>query len=1029
MYRGMIIIAGIGLEVLWLAGAGWAQINPDGSLGSEASRLVPDALIHGDQGILIEGGALRDTLLFHSFSDFNVLEQQRVYFSNPTGISDIIGRVTGSNPSQILGLLGVEGSANLWLVNPNGILFGANAQLDIAGSFTASTADYLALGQGNHFSATQPNSPPLLTINLPRPTLPVQITTGTITTQGSLSTGANLTLAAHRLDVQNSLLAGENLNLLAIDTIQVRDTAAQPTLLAAGANLAIQGDRHVEIVMLDHPQSSLFSGGDMRLRSASPINGDAHYFSRGSFRVETLEGQLGILRSPIDPVISALGDIQFDAYIGASLKIIAGGSVTIPSGVFITGTGPVPSICPTPCLEIYAGVDPSSPLFATNPPTNVPPFPPGIINPSLPTATPSSADITLGAVGGLGLTNVLLTNQTDPNPMLSGDIQITGFSGFGAVTNGGNVDIQSRRDVVISNAESTVGGLTGQPGGRFAVSATRDISITNSPIDSTSRGGTGQDITLQAGNHLTINNSFIHTHARIDTLQGGSVLASARSIQLLNGALLSASTDPALGSPTPAQGGDVIVNASESLIAVGTAPVGTPFAGLPSGLSTGTNRNGLSGSITVNTPYLQLKDGAVIYAGTTGNNAGGDITIDSSVIDIQGTSAGTLIPLTLKTVSSIVGTSTAIFTAGDYPLPPPLGSSSSATPLSAYQIPSSISTDSTSGGDAGSIQIRTNTLTVSDGGMISSSSGANGNGGTIAINAKDDILLSGQSSSGNFRSGIFAASGGSGNSGQLSLEADRFIMTNGSIVTTNAYGTGVAGELVVRAQTACLDFLSSIESAAASGNGGNQTFDLGQILVLRNGSALSATAGTAFAGGNGGNIDIRSPFIVGIPQENSDITANAYSGSGGRITITTQGIVGLEFRPVLTPLSDITASSTLGVSGEVIINGPRIELGRDPVLPTVDPGVPQLAQGCGFGQTFQTDRFSLPGQGGLPTTPTQVLETQSIGVPFIEMDEGFGTATVTPEVPRSSAGATGLELPSSPAQLFASCVISSFGEH
>ncbi|MEX0272735.1 hypothetical protein AB3R30_26915, partial [Leptolyngbyaceae cyanobacterium UHCC 1019] len=97
---------------------------------------------------------------------------------------------------------------------------------------------------------------------------------------------------------------------------------------------------------------------------------------------------------------------------------------------------------------------------------------------------------------------------------------------------------------------------------------------------------------------------------------------------------------------------------------------------------------------------------------------------------------------------------------------------------------------------------------------------------------------------------------------------------------------------------------------------------------MRRESQISTSAGFAGAGGNGGNITINAPkgFIVGVKSENSDITANAFTGSGGRVNITAQGIYGLQFRPRLTEFSDITASSTFGVSGVVAIN----TLGVDP---------------------------------------------------------------------------------------------------
>ncbi|MGD1914224.1 MAG: filamentous hemagglutinin N-terminal domain-containing protein [Rivularia sp. (in: cyanobacteria)] len=72
-----------------------AQLIPDNSLGKESSRVNPT--IERD---LIEGGAIRDRNLFHSFKEFNVNASQNVYFSNPDGITNILTRVTGSNLSK-----------------------------------------------------------------------------------------------------------------------------------------------------------------------------------------------------------------------------------------------------------------------------------------------------------------------------------------------------------------------------------------------------------------------------------------------------------------------------------------------------------------------------------------------------------------------------------------------------------------------------------------------------------------------------------------------------------------------------------------------------------------------------------------------------------------------------------------------------------------------------------------------------------------------------------------------------------------
>jgi len=140
-----------------------AQIESDTSLGAESStiRQIEPSVKQ------IDGGAVRGKNLFHSFQEFNIVEGQKAYFSNPVGVENIVGRVTGINPSNIQGVLGVLGNANLFLLNPNGVIFGANASLDIRGSFVASTASSLNFADGSQFSATKPQLSPLLTLSVP----------------------------------------------------------------------------------------------------------------------------------------------------------------------------------------------------------------------------------------------------------------------------------------------------------------------------------------------------------------------------------------------------------------------------------------------------------------------------------------------------------------------------------------------------------------------------------------------------------------------------------------------------------------------------------------------------------------------------------------------------------------------------------------------------------------------------------------------------------------------------------------------
>lgn len=142
-----------------------AQIIPDDTLGDESSQVVQD-VIRGLESNRIEGGAIRGENLFHSFTEFNIEAERGAYFANPEGIANILSRVTGFNRSTIMGRLGVLGDANLFLLNPNGIVFGPQSSLDIAGSFVASTGDRFDFPDGSSFSATNPNDPPLLTVNL-----------------------------------------------------------------------------------------------------------------------------------------------------------------------------------------------------------------------------------------------------------------------------------------------------------------------------------------------------------------------------------------------------------------------------------------------------------------------------------------------------------------------------------------------------------------------------------------------------------------------------------------------------------------------------------------------------------------------------------------------------------------------------------------------------------------------------------------------------------------------------------------------
>ncbi|MFP4415207.1 MAG: hypothetical protein ACLFVV_27705, partial [Coleofasciculus sp.] len=163
-----------------------------------------------------------------------------------------------------------------------------------------------------------------------------------------------------------------------------------------------------------------------------------------------------------------------------------------------------------------------------------------------------------------------------------------------------------------------------------------------------------------------------------------------------------------------------------------------------------------------------------------------------------------------------------------------------------------------------------------------------------------------------------------------------------------------------------------------SSEGGNITLNVNDILLLRHNSSISTTAGTAQAGGNGGNIRINSPFIVGFTWENSDITANAFLGNGGRVDITANKIYGLEFRSRLTPLSDITASSEFGEQGVVELD--TLEIDPDTGLLQLPPPAspPDFVNFCQGGSDQTPSHFIISGRGGVPPTISQVTGTDNV---------------------------------------------------
>ena len=299
-------------------------------------------------------------------------------------------------------------------------------------------------------------------------------------------------------------------------------------------------------------------------------------------------------------------------------------------------------------------------------------------------------------------------------------------------------------------------------------------------------------------------------------------------------------------------------------------------------------------------------------------------------------------------------------------------------------------------GKGGDIQITTNSLTLRNGGRIAADSLGKGNAGDITVNARDAISIDGVGKNGS-NSGAFTTLEGEaeGRGGNINLTTGSLFLTNGGIVnastfargdggnSTSSQGQGKAGDININSGSTTLNNKSVIAAITSSGDGGNINLTANDRLILRDGSGISTTAGTAQSGGDGGNININSRFIVAIPKENSDITANAFTGTGGNVEIYSQGIFGIESRPKLTEKSDITASSEQGVAGVININVPdtsSIQNSFTELSPVIDTNS-LIANSCiSRGTKRQENSFTITGSGALPTNrPGVAVSTYTTG--------------------------------------------------
>jgi large exoprotein involved in heme utilization and adhesion len=265
-------------------------------------------------------------------------------------------------------------------------------------------------------------------------------------------------------------------------------------------------------------------------------------------------------------------------------------------------------------------------------------------------------------------------------------------------------------------------------------------------------------------------------------------------------------------------------------------------------------------------------------------------------------------------------------------------------------------------------------------------------GGTISLLNRGGITSSGNSPLSDNKAGDITISSKQLNldRGDISLAAENksgdlkiatqnsiSMVYNSSIVTSNK--GGAAGKITISSPLITLG-TSKIDAQSNGGSGGSIKIFGNDLLLLRRQSQISTNASsTTQADGNAGNIDINTILLVALLNEDSDITANATKGAGGKINITAQGIFGIEFSKIpRIGISDITAFSGAGQTGTVNINTPGIDPGKNttelPAVPT-DPST-QISQVCGASN--RQNKLTVTGRGGLPPVANDPLISDEI---------------------------------------------------
>lgn len=311
----------------------------------------------------------------------------------------------------------------------------------------------------------------------------------------TVSANRNLTLQGSQLHTTGDL------NLLAKDTVQVRDSVANPFAAKAGGNLTIQGDRNIDILALNSPATPFQSGGNLNIVSDGTTSLDAHFASGGTFSILKSSGRVGNFVSRYDPIISSTGNVTFGDYTGPALKVeslgsITGGNIRItgPDTTLIGSDPDISTLTSSPALILRAGVP-----TLTNPPATSP-FA-GVISFNSSGSPSSPGNINVGNID----TSSTVTNGGPVLLSASGSIIAGDINTSSTIGSGGSVNLSAKGDIAVGNVNTAHTGR-GYGGDGGAINIASQGNVTTGAVTASSDNGSGGALRVTADGNIVMGN-------------------------------------------------------------------------------------------------------------------------------------------------------------------------------------------------------------------------------------------------------------------------------------------------------------------------------------------------------------------------------------------------------------------------------------------------------------------------------------------------------------------------------------------